>query len=44
LLAAIAEKIVENIQSNTLTSVYDMTGPTVVDALAGAGPFDIEPS
>jgi mannosyltransferase OCH1-like enzyme len=44
LFVTIAKKIVENVQANTLTSVYDMTGPTVVDALVDAGPYNVEPS
>jgi mannosyltransferase OCH1-like enzyme len=35
-LEEIAKKIVENIQANEIRSVYDMTGPTVVDDLAGS--------
>lgn len=39
LLSAISEKIVDNIQKNTLTSVFDMTGPTVlIEVLDDAGP------
>ncbi|MGY3690556.1 mannosyltransferase OCH1-like enzyme [Bradyrhizobium sp. USDA 3240] len=34
-LAKIATKIAENITSGTMTSIYDMTGPTVVDLIAG---------
>ena len=34
LLESMAKKIVCNIQENTLTSVYEMTGPTVVDSVA----------
>lgn len=34
LLQSMLEKIIANITDNTLTSVYDMTGPTVVDAVA----------
>jgi mannosyltransferase OCH1-like enzyme len=34
-LADIATKIVENISANSITSVYDMTGPTVVHEVAG---------
>jgi len=44
LLAAIAGKIVENIQINKITSVYDLTGPTVVEELAGTALVKIEPS
>jgi mannosyltransferase OCH1-like enzyme len=34
LLQRMVDKIVANIADNTLASVYDMTGPTVVDAIA----------
>lgn len=34
LLQRMVDKIVANIVENTLDSVYDMTGPTVVDAIA----------
>jgi mannosyltransferase OCH1-like enzyme len=33
-LESMAQKIVSNIQENILTSVYEMTGPTVVDSVA----------
>ncbi|MBR0693260.1 glycosyltransferase family 32 protein [Bradyrhizobium lablabi] len=39
---AIADKIVANIGADSLASVYDMTGPTVVDAIAGAVPVYVE--
>lgn len=42
-LAAVAAKIEENIALGTMTSVYDMTGPTVVDVVAGSSPVRIEP-
>jgi mannosyltransferase OCH1-like enzyme len=41
-LAAIAYKIVQNIQANSLQSVYDMTGPTVVDEVARSASVEIE--
>ncbi len=41
--AKIRDRIVENIRANTLTSVYDMTGPTVVDDIADATSVVIEP-
>lgn len=34
LMQEIADRILLNIQENKLQSVYDMTGPTVVDAVA----------
>ena len=39
----LADRIVENIAANTLTSVYDMTGPTVVEAVAEGAPIHVEP-
>ncbi|MGW1425737.1 glycosyltransferase family 32 protein [Bradyrhizobium manausense] len=42
-LAAVAAKIAENIASGTITSVYDMTGPTVIDLVAGNSSLRIEP-
>src|SRR5262249_45029089 len=42
ILKEIADKIVQNIAADTLTSVYDMTGPTVVDAVASGAPVCIE--
>jgi mannosyltransferase OCH1-like enzyme len=44
LLATIARRIVENIRANEITSVYDLTGPTVVDDLVRGAPVNIEPS
>lgn len=44
LLADITQKIVSNISANSLTSVYDMTGPTVVDEIARNASVRIEPS
>ncbi len=35
LMQEIADRILLNIQENKLASVYDMTGPTVVDVVAG---------
>jgi mannosyltransferase OCH1-like enzyme len=40
--ADIRDRIVKNIRANTLRSVYDMTGPTVVDDIAGAAGVVIE--
>jgi len=37
--AAIRDCIVENIKANTIASVFDMTGPTVVDDIAGAAVY-----
>ncbi|MHC2435331.1 glycosyltransferase family 32 protein [Bradyrhizobium sp. USDA 4451] len=42
-LAAVAAKIKENIAEATITSVYDMTGPTVIDLVAGHSSVRIEP-
>ena len=42
-LAAVACKVVDNITSNTIASVYDMTGPTVVDLVAGKLSVRAEP-
>ncbi|MCL2716484.1 MAG: mannosyltransferase [Alphaproteobacteria bacterium] len=39
----IADRIVENIVAGTITSVYDMTGPTVVDAVAEGISVHVEP-
>lgn len=39
----IADKIIENIAADRITSVYDMTGPTVVDAIADTTSVKIEP-
>jgi mannosyltransferase OCH1-like enzyme len=44
LLAATAHRIVENIQANEISSVYHMTGPTVIDELAGNAAVCIESS
>jgi mannosyltransferase OCH1-like enzyme len=44
MLMEIAAKIVENIQANEIASVYDMTGPTVVNELAGRASVRIAPS
>jgi mannosyltransferase OCH1-like enzyme len=41
--AEVACKIVDNITSNTIASVYDMTGPTVVDLVAGRLSVRAEP-
>lgn len=38
LLARIADAILANIEEGTLASVYDMTGPTVVDRIVKASP------
>jgi mannosyltransferase OCH1-like enzyme len=40
---SIADKIIENITADSLTSVYHMTGPTVVAATADKVPVCIEP-
>lgn len=37
-LEALADRVIENIKANSLTSVFDMTGPTVVNAVASALP------
>ncbi|MCP3460409.1 glycosyltransferase family 32 protein [Bradyrhizobium sp. CCGUVB23] len=42
-LTAVVGKMVENITSNAIKSVYDMTGPTVIDLVAGNSPVPIEP-
>jgi mannosyltransferase OCH1-like enzyme len=42
LLQAMIEQILDNIRTNTLASVYDMTGPTVVDAIANRDGVTIE--
>jgi mannosyltransferase OCH1-like enzyme len=39
----IADQIVKNIAGGTITSVYDMTGPTVVDTIAGAASVQVQP-
>ena len=44
LLAVVADRIVSNIKSNTIASVYDMTGPTVIELVAGNSSARIEPS
>ncbi len=44
LMQEIADRILRNIQENKLTSVYDMTGPTVVDAVADREAVAIESS
>ncbi|WP_187434727.1 glycosyltransferase family 32 protein [Bradyrhizobium cytisi] len=41
-IVAIRDRIAENITTNTLKSVFDMTGPTVVNIVAGAAPVTIE--
>jgi len=43
-LAEVTAKIVDNIKANTLTSVYHMTGPTVIDLVARRTRLRIEPS
>jgi mannosyltransferase OCH1-like enzyme len=43
ILKDIANKIIENITDGSIASVYDMTGPTVVDAVASSAPVRIEP-
>jgi mannosyltransferase OCH1-like enzyme len=43
-LMDIAAKIVANISANAIVSVYDMTGPTVVDEVAGKAAVRTEPS
>lgn len=40
----IAVAIVNNIEADSIRSVYDMTGPTVVDGIAGKSNVPIEPS
>lgn len=40
---AIADRIQENIAENSIESVFDMTGPTVVDAVARTGPTRMVP-
>ncbi|MCP3381229.1 mannosyltransferase [Bradyrhizobium sp. CCGUVB4N] len=42
-LTAAVGKMVENIVSGTIASVYDMTGPTVIDHVAANSPVRIEP-
>jgi len=44
IIKSIADKIVENISSGTITSVYDMTGPTVVNEVAGTAAVQIQPN
>jgi mannosyltransferase OCH1-like enzyme len=39
----IADKIIDNIAADSIASVYDMTGPTVVDVIADAASVQIEP-
>lgn len=41
-LKDISSKILENITADSIASVYDMTGPTVVDTIAGMAPVEIE--
>jgi mannosyltransferase OCH1-like enzyme len=41
-LASIRDRIADNIRSNSLGSVFDMTGPTVVDTVAGCASVEIE--
>jgi len=43
ILKAIADRIVENIKNDAITSVYDMTGPTVVNAVVDTSRAHIEP-
>jgi mannosyltransferase OCH1-like enzyme len=43
-LASIRDQVALNIRSNSLKSVFDMTGPTVVDAIAGCASVEIEQS
>lgn len=38
----IADRIIENIANGSISSVYDMTGPTVVDDIAGTASVQIE--
>jgi mannosyltransferase OCH1-like enzyme len=42
LMQDIAEQITRNIEANTLTSVYDMTGPTVFEQLADRPHYNIQ--
>ena len=44
LFAAIRDRIATNIDSNSLKSVFDMTGPTVIDDVARSTPVNIEES
>jgi mannosyltransferase OCH1-like enzyme len=44
ILADIRDRIASNITSNSLKSVFDMTGPTVVDTVARNAPVKIERS
>jgi mannosyltransferase OCH1-like enzyme len=43
-LRSIRDQIVQNINDNALASVFDMTGPTVVDSVARTAPIHIERS
>ncbi|WP_375414570.1 glycosyltransferase family 32 protein [uncultured Bradyrhizobium sp.] len=44
ILAGIRDRAVHNIKMNSLKSVFDMTGPSVVDAVAGRAAVEIERS
>ena len=44
IFADIRDRIVSNIHSNSLKSVFDMTGPTVVDIVAGCAAVEVERS
>ena len=39
----LADRIAENIAADTISSVYDMTGPTVVDVVAEGASIHVEP-
>jgi len=39
---SIADKIIENITADSITNVYDLTGPTVVDVIASVEPVYVE--
>jgi mannosyltransferase OCH1-like enzyme len=43
-LAEIAAKIVANISANRIASIYDMTGPSVINEIASKANVRIEPS
>jgi mannosyltransferase OCH1-like enzyme len=42
--ASIRDRIAYNVESNVLKSVFDMTGPTVVDAVVDCAAVEIERS